>query len=700
MSDLEGLFTPSRVAVVGATDREGSVGRALLSNLAAFEGEVVAVNPSRESVMGTRCYPELRAVPDAASIDLAVVAVPATVAVDVVRQAGEVGIEHVVLLSAGFREAGEEGAQRERELVEVVERYDLTLVGPNCFGVISTPVGLNATFSQGTPPAGSISLLSQSGAFIAAVLDWAGQHGIGFKDVVSLGNEAVLDECDFLAEWGDDPETDVVLAYLEDVERGREFVETAREVTGETPVVAIKSGRTSAGAEAAASHTGSLAGQYRAYQAAFGQAGVLEARTVQEVFDYGQVLATQPALERDDVAIVTNGGGPGVLTADLVGESDLGLASFGEDVRAELRALLPAAVEARNPLDVVGDADAERVARALELVLADEGVGAAVVLCVPTAPLDFAALAEAVGEVRERHAKPVVACLMGGARVERAAELLQEREIPNYFDPAQAVASLEALAAHRAVTERAYESPRAFDVDRDRAAAVLRQAADREVDLLGLEAMELLDAYGVPTPAGELVADPEAAEAAAREIDGEVVMKVVSPDVSHKSDVGGVATGVPAGEAGATYERIVERVTDHEPDAEIVGVYVQEFVRAEASTETIVGAARDPQFGPLLMFGLGGIFVQIFEDTSFRVAPVSEREAREMVGEIRASPLLGGARGRPPADVDAVVETIQRLSRLVEDFPAITELDVNPLIASPAGVSAVDLRLTVDRDRL
>jgi len=360
MTDLSGLFDPDRVAVIGATDREGSVGRALLENLRTFDGEVVPVNPNRETVLDADCYPTIGSVPSPTGVDLAVVAVPAAVAVDVVGQVGEQGIETVVVITAGFSETDDEGQRRERALAAVAAEYDLDLVGPNSVGVISTATGLNGTFLQGRPPEGSLSLMSQSGAFIAAVIGWATQHNIGFNNVVSLGNETVLDEVDFLRQWDDDPETDVILAYVEDIDDGRAFIETAQNVTASTPVVVIKSGRTEAGAAAAKSHTGSMAGSDEAYRAALEQAGVLRAGNIQRVFDFGQVLAGQPRLDGDRVAVITNGGGPGVLTTDAVGDSTLDIAEFGANTRVDLDELLPAAAEITNPLDIIGDADLDR----------------------------------------------------------------------------------------------------------------------------------------------------------------------------------------------------------------------------------------------------------------------------------------------------------------------------------------------------
>ena len=699
MGRLAGLFSPERVAVVGATDRPGSVGRAIVENLLAdFSGEVVAVNPNEEEILGLPCHPTLRDVPD--PVDLAVVAVPVGAVVEVVRDAGEAGIENVVVITAGFSEAGSEGASAERELADVAEEYGLNLVGPNCVGVIGTPDGLNATFAPQNAEPGPISFMSQSGAFITAVLDWAADNDVGFRNIVSLGNELVLDECDFAVEWGDDPGTEVILGYLEDISDGRRFIETARQVTRETPLVVVKSGRTQAGAQAASSHTGAIAGNERAYEAGLEQAGVIRAESVEELFDTAQVLAGQPLPETDGVAIVTNAGGPGVMATDAVGDSALRLASFGDDTLEALETALPDQAAIYNPVDVIGDADLGRFREAIDLVLADENVGGVVVLSCPTALIEYDELAAAIADLHEKHGKPVVAGLMGGERTRAARTALAPRHIPNYFDPARAVRSMAALAEYRDIREREYADPTTFDVDRDRATAVLRRAAERGEPRVGVEAMSLLDAYGIPTPAGEVATDPDGAVEAAHAIGGPVVMKIVSPDILHKSDIGGVKVGVPQEDVRDAYEDLVSRAHGYQADARILGVQVQEPVDVDAGTETIVGMNRDPQFGPLLMFGLGGIFVEVLEDTAVRVAPVSEREARTMTESIDSAPLLRGARGREPVALDVLVETVQRLSQLVTDFPAIQELDVNPLVALPDGVSAVDLRLTVDLDQL
>jgi acetyl coenzyme A synthetase (ADP forming)-like protein len=698
MAELSGLFAPARVAVIGATEREGSVGRALTTNLLAdFEGDVVPVNPDTESVLGVECVDSIG---DAGAVDLAVVAVPPAVAVEVTRECGEVGVRNVVVVTAGFGESGGEGAGRERELREIASSYDLNLVGPNCLGVLSTPPGLNASFAPGNALEGSISFMSQSGAFVTAVIDWASDRDLGFKNIVSLGNKAVLDETDFVDHWGDDPDTDVILGYLESIEDGRAFIERTRETSRSTPVVAIKSGRTDAGAQAASSHTGAIAGSERAYEAGLDAAGVIRVETVQELFDVAQALADQPLPKSETAAIVTNAGGPGVMTTDAVGDSGLSLAGFESQTVETLRGSLPEGANVYNPVDVIGDADAERFGAALDVVLSDPNVGAAVALACPTAVLDYANLAEVVADRQAAHGLPVVACLMGGEISEGATETLQEAGIPNYFDPARAVASLEALSAYRDVRDRAFDPPMSFDVDRDQAREVLETVRGRPDNRLGVEATDLLSAYGIPTPRSDVVTTPEAARKVAADIGGSVVMKIVSPDILHKSDIGGVAVGVAPTEVESTYEDLVTRARNYQPDATILGVQVQEPVDLDQGTETILGMNRDPQFGPLLLFGLGGIFVEIMEDTSVRLAPVSESDAREMTREIDSAPLLRGARGRDPVDVDAVVEAIGRLSQLVTDFEAIVELDVNPLVATPEGVQALDVRLTVDPEKL
>jgi len=697
-TDLLRLFEPDRVAVVGGTPREGSVGRGIMESLSEFEGEVVAVNPNHEEVLGFASYGGVDDVPG--EIDLAVVAVPPDAVVGVVETLGERGVVNVVVVTAGFSEAGGDGAERERELVGAAREHSLNLVGPNCIGVVSTPTKLNATFGPDSPVEGSVSFMSQSGAFITAAVDWANDEGMGFRHVVSLGNKAVLDETDFVEAWGEDEGTNVVVGYLEGIEDGGEFVRTARRVTREkeTPVVLVKSGRTEAGARAVSSHTGTLAGTEKAYEAAFRKAGIVRAHNTEELFDFARALDTLPLPDEDGVAVVTNAGGPGVMATDAVGDSSLSLAEFEDTTYDALDDALPDAAAFYNPVDVLGDAPAERFEDAVSIALDDPNVGACLVIACPTATFDFDALAESIVETAEGTDVPVVAALMGGEATKEARSKLSEGGVPSYFDPARGVRSLDAVAGYRNAKEREIGEVREFEVDHEKARSILERG--REDGRLGVEATPLLDAYGIPTPKGEVVETQDEAERVAEKIGGEVVMKIVSPDILHKSDIGGVKVGVAREDVRDAYEDLVSRARSYQPDAELLGVQVQEMVEVDEGVETIVGFNRDPQFGPLVMFGLGGIFVEVFEDTSFGVAPVADAEAREMVNSVESSPLLRGARGREPVDTEAVVETVERVSALATDFPAILELDINPLVATPEGVSAVDLRLTLDPEEL
>jgi acetyltransferase len=459
-------------------------------------------------------------------------------------------------------------------------------------------------------------------------------------------------------------------------------------------------GRTDAGASAAASHTGAIAGSERAYEAGLEQAGTIRVETVQELFDYAQILSDQPLPNGDEIAIVTNAGGPGVMTTDAVGDSGMGLAEFSDHTLEKLSESMPEEANVYNPVDIIGDAPSERFELALETVLADENVSMAVVVACPTAVLSYENLAEVIVEQQASSDQPIAATLMGGKSVGSAAPMLNDAGVPTYFDPARAVDSLDALRRYGEIQAREYVDPETFDVDRDRARGILEDAAERGRNRLGVEAMDLLDAYGIPTPQGDVVNSPGAAETVAEEINDDVVMKIVSPDILHKSDIGGVEVGVAPEDVRDTYEDLVVRARNYQRDATILGVQVQEMVDLESGTETILGVNRDPQFGPLVLFGLGGIFVEVLEDTTVRVAPVSEPEATAMLDEIDSAPLLRGARGRDPVDESAIVETVQRLSQLVTDFPAILELDINPLVATPDGATAVDLRLTIDQEEL
>ncbi len=698
-NNLKNLFFPNKVAVVGATERDGSVGLAITKNLSdKFDGEVVPVNPNRDEVLGMKAYPDITSFPG--EIDLAVVVVPPKIANQTVKEAGENGVKNVIVITAGYGESGSEGLKREKELQESAEKYDLNLVGPNSLGVISTPVNLNATFGPEEALPGSISFMSQSGALITAVLSWAEDRGIGFHNIVSLGNEAALDETSFLKAWSGDEGTDVIIAYLEGIGDGQEFISTGREVTESTPIVVIKSGRTEEGAKAVSSHTGTLAGSESAYEAGLEQAGVIRVDNIGDLFDYAEILSGQPLPENDKVGIVTNAGGPGIMATDTLGVAGLSLASFEDETLSKLGDFLPEEANIYNPIDVLGDSDLDRFKKAVDIAMGDSQVGSVIAISYPSAILGPNDLAEELVKIQNDHEKTLVSCIMGGGEVNSAESILREEGIPNYFDPERAVKSVGILNKYKQIKEREYQEPADFWVNRSRANEILAQVRARTDNRLGVEAMGLLEAYGIPIPDSEIVGGPDQAEEAAKEIGDEVVLKIVSPDILHKSDIGGVKVGVPVEKVRDEYEDLIVRARNYQPDATLLGVQVQEMVDAESGVETILGMNKDPQFGPVIMLGLGGIFVEVLEDTSFRVAPISEREGRQMINELESAPIFRGARGKEAVNIDKVVETIQRLSQMVMDIPAILELDINPCVATSEGVKAVDLRLTVDEDKL
>lgn len=693
MGDVSGFFSPGRVAVVGASEDAESIGRAVMENLlATFQGTVIPVNPRYEQLFGQQC---LDSVADSAA-DLAIIIVPAKAVLSVVEEAGDAGIKNLVVISAGFSEAGSDGARREQRLTTLADRYDLQIIGPNCVGIISTPVGLNATFAPTPPLDGSIGFLSQSGAMVTAVLDWAASRQIGFSRMVSLGNKAVVDEITIIQAWDDDPDTSVILGYLESIESGSKFIEVVREVTQSTPVVLLKAGQTEAGSRAAASHTGAIAGSQAAYQAGFDQAGVLSAESVSTLFEYGAMLAGQPVPSTNGVGIVTNAGGPGVLATDAIAAGPLTVASFTGDTQETLTDQLPQTASKFNPVDIIGDADAERFIDTIETIVADPNVGSLLIIACPTTPLSFDVLAKKL--IDSSLDTPMAVCLMGGETPISAAEEFAAANIPTYFDPVDAVASLGSLIEYREITERTYERPAELSVDTDAARKILDSATSANRFQLGLESLSLLEAYGIPVPEGGLATNPAEAAAVASNIDGPVVMKVVSPDIAHKSDIGGVELAVKQAAVGDTFEDIHTRAREYQPDATIMGIYVQAMLEAPESVETIVGTTTDPQFGNLLLFGLGGIHVEIFQDTTVRVLPISTTEANSMVEDIQGAPILHGTRGREGVNLTAITDVLLRVGQLVQDFPSIIELDINPLIATPETVSAVDFRATLDAE--
>ena len=688
---LEPFFRPRGIAVVGASREQGKVGHDVLQNLIKYEfqGGIYPINPKADEILGLKCYKSVSEVPG--EVDLAVVVVPAKIVPMVIDDCGSKGVSGAIIISAGFKEVGREGAELERDVVERARKHGVRVIGPNCLGLIDTASSLNASFAAGMPDRGSVAFISQSGAFGTAILDWALRERQGFSKFISVGNKADVDESDLLEAIGGDEETNVILAYLESVSDGRRFLEVTREVTRRKPVVILKSGVTSAGAKAASSHTGALAGSDAAYTAAFAQVGVLRAHSVQELFDTATAFGLQGAIHGNRVAIVTNAGGPGIIATDAVENSGLTMAEFGRETLDQLSSALPPAANIYNPVDVIGDAGADRYDTALKAVIADERVDGVLVMVTPQTSTRIAETAVLVCRRAAATDKPVLACFMGGERISEGFDTLNEGGVPNYPFPERAVMAMDAMRRHHEQSQRPVESPPRFAIDTKPVAEVIAAACRKGRYELGeTEAREVMQAYGFRMPRSLPAATADAAVAAAENLGYPVVMKIASKDILHKSDVGGVKVGLEdEDEARRAFHAILESARQRVPDAIIDGVLVQEM--APSGKEVILGMNRDAQFGPMVMFGLGGIYVEILKDVSFRLAPMTRQDARAMIRQIRSFALLRGARGEKPSDLEAIVDGLLRLSQLVTDFPQIAELDINPLVVYPEGEGALAL---------
>lgn len=694
---LDPFFSPQSVAVVGASADTSKLGYAVLFNVIShgFNGSVFPINPKADQILGRPCYASVLAVPD--PIDLAVIVVPNKAVAPVLEECGQKGVRGVVVITAGFREVGSQGMAMEKELIAIAQRYGMRMIGPNCLGIIDTYAPLQASFALGMPQQGTIAFMSQSGALCTSILDMALADHIGFSRFVSLGNKADLNEIDFLEAWGEDPNSRVITAYLEGITNGARFIEVARQVSKHKPVIAIKSGTTQAGSRAVSSHTGTLAGSERAYEAAFLQAGVLRAGSVQDLFDMAVAFARQPLPATSAVAVVTNAGGPGIMATDALERAGLQLASLSAESQAILRAGLPAAASVLNPVDVLGDAMADRYALATSVVADDPNVGAILVVLTPQIMTQIKETAQAVAAVAKRTGKPILTAFMGKETIGEGERILAANSLPNYPVPERAVQALAAMVRQKEWQERPLPQLERFDVDQGAVAEVLRRVrADGRLTIGDAEARAIQSAYGIPFPRSVLAKSAEEAVRAASEMGFPVVMKITSPDILHKTDIGGVRLNLQtADQVRDAFDLMVYRAQRYMPTAEIWGCLVQQQVRG--GKEVLLGMNRDPQFGPLLVFGLGGIYVEALKDVTFRVAPVDRRQAREMLSEIRAYSLLKGVRGEPPSDQDAIVDVILRLSQLVTDFPEIVELDINPLMVFEQGKGAlgIDMRLVL-----
>jgi acetyltransferase len=696
---LRNFFCPESVAVIGASREEKKVGHIILDNIinSGYKGKLFPVNPKADEIHGIKCYPSVLNVPGA--IDLAIIVIPAQFVLQVLEECSKKNTKWSIIISAGFKETGIEGAKRERQLIEKAKDYGIRILGPNCLGIIDTKCPINATFSPNMPPMGKIGFISQSGALGTAILDWAKTNKIGFSKFVSLGNKADISENDLFDDWENEKDTEVITAYLEGVKYGREFIRISSKVSKKKPIIVIKSGNTDAGARAVSSHTGTLAGSANAYEAAFKQAGIIRANTIRDLFNYAKAFSYQPLPKGKKVAIITNAGGPGIMATDECEKSDILLASLGKETIDGLKEFLPEAANFYNPIDILGDALADRYKKTLEVVIKDNNVNAIVMLLTPQAMTQPLKTARAIVEVMENSGKSitVLTSFMGGSEVEKAVKFLAEKNIPNFDIPEEAIDTLKVMMEHTDWKSRRSFPIEDFNVDKGRVKKIFYQCqSEGRLELGEMEAREILEAYDIRMPKAELACDIDEAKEIAGRIGYPLVLKIVSPNILHKTDVGGVKIGIDnEKELEENYNQILFSVSKYMPDANIRGILVQEFIKDKK--ETIIGMSEDPQFGPMIMFGLGGIYVEALKDVSFRIAPLSRQVAREMVEEIKSIKLLKGIRGEDPSDIDSIIEIILRVSQLVTDFPEIIEMDINPLFVKKQGEGSIagDVRIRI-----
>jgi acetyl coenzyme A synthetase (ADP forming)-like protein len=699
---LDAIFRPKSVAIIGASRTHGKVGYVLTQNMieSGYSGSVYPINPNAEEILGLMCYPSVLDIPG--DVDLAVISIPSAHVLQVAEECGRKGVKALVVISAGFKETGHKGAVLERQLVDVAEKYGMRIQGPNCLGLINTSLSLNLSFATAMPRTGRIGFISQSGALGTAVLDWVLKENIGFHSFISLGNKADLDEVDFIEAMGEDEDIGVILLYIESIEKGRKFLDISAKVVEKKPIIILKGGTSTAGARAAGSHTGALVGSFIAYQTAFEKAGIILAESVEELFNYAVAFTQQPLPKGEGIAIVTNAGGPGILATDLSEKLGLRMAKLSNGVRNRLRENLPPAAANGNPVDVLGDAKSDRYMFAVEEVLRDGRVNAIVVILTPQAMTESLATANSIVEIQKRvGGKSIITVFMGGELVRKAKDYLRENGIPCFDFPEKGVRTLSALYDYsRFLKEPEYPPARFKDVDSERVEEVLDTVKkDGRVVLLSNEAADVVEAYGIRVPESRIARSADEAATYAEELGFPVVLRIVSPDILHKTDVGGVVLNLNSiEEVRSTFDGIITSVSRFMPRARIYGVMVYHMV--PQGKEMIVGMSQDVQFGPLVMFGLGGIYVNFLKDVSFRLAPLSEPEAREMIEETKAHALLKGIRGEPPSDIEALKKTILRVGQLVWDFPQIVEMDINPVIVYEEGVGciALDVKITLTKE--
>lgn len=705
LKKLDKLLHPDSVAIIGASPDKKKVGYAALRNMvySGFKGRLYAINPKAAQygeIEGVKVYPNISEIPD--TIDLAVICIPARFIPSLMEELGKKDVKYAAIITAGFKETGTEGAKLEQQIVDIAKKYGTRIVGPNILGVIDTSAPMNASFAERSPIKGEVAFLSQSGALLTGILDWSRAEGIGYSSFVSLGNKADLDETDFIEALADDEQTLAILAYLESISRGKEFIEVCKEVTKRKPVIVIKSGRSEAGSKAASSHTGSMTGADTTYDVAFEKCGVIRADNSQELFDMAFAFSYMPTPKGNRIAIITNAGGPGILATDEAERNGLELATLSPEFKEQLKEFLPPAANFNNPIDALGTAQAEDYGRVIELALKEEGVDGVIVILTPQAMTEGQETADKIVEMRKKYPdKPVISIFIGGEILGPSIYYLKKNRIPCYPHPERGVKAMAALAEYARKRERPLDDEVPNLVrDKEKVRKIFNKVkSEKRFNLLGTEAIEVAAAYGIRTPPTKLAKSKEEAGVFAEEIGFPVVMKITSPDIVHKTDIGGVKLGIQSKEEAInTYVEIVESAKKHHPNAQILAVDIQKM--ESVGRELIVGSKKDPQFGSLVMVGMGGVYTNFFKDVAFGLAPLTKLEAKKMLEQTKVYTLLKGVRGEKPSDIESVIDTLLRIALLVHDFNEIKELDINPFFVYEAnqGVSALDVKITLNKE--
>jgi len=693
---LDYLLNPKSIVVIGASRTRGKVGYEIMVNLVegGYEGEIIPVNPHADEIMGKQCYKDISEY--AGTVELSVIALSPGLVQTAVKNSITAGAKAIIVVSSGFSESGTKGRKIQNSIQELCSKAKVRLLGPNCLGLINTDNHMNVSFSKGLPKSGGLSVISQSGAICTAMLDWAANRNLGLAKVVSIGNEADLNKVDFLKALAVDEKTSIIVAYLESITSGKEFIHAARAVAEAKPLILLSAGFTKAGRSAASAHTGHLPGDGMAYAAAFKRSGIIRAESFDAMFDYATAFLMQPLPKGDRVAIITNSGGPGVMAADAVEQKGMKIATLDKGLKENLKKKLPKAATVYNPVDVLGDADSKRYITAVNSALQDDSIDSIIVIITPHSMVDAAKTLRDIAD-NSGGKKPILAVLLGCSESIAGTKDLGDCNLPFYSSPERAVSALRAMYEYSIWLDRPQRVITRFPVNRRRVERIISRYTKSNLEQIGeVRAKEILKAYDFNVPDGDIAGSPEEAVEIAERIGFPVAMKIVSTDIVHKSNVGGIKLNISSTEVVRdTYDLLTLRVGRRSPEAQLHGIYVEKMCKP--GLEVILGMSCNPQFGPMLIFGLGGIFVDVLNETSYYLAPITADEAMQMLKETRSYSLLKSARGQADVDLSSIVGGLQRVSQLATDFPQITELNINPFVVGSAGSKpmVVDARITI-----